>query len=112
MLVTLPFVLLLLDYWPLRRWEPSKILSVRSRRVLLEKLPFLGLTACSIVVTLIVQKDAGSHFRELSFGARAANAVVSYVRYLGKCFWPDPLAIPYPHPPIGRGASFSEQRRS
>ncbi len=99
MLVTLPFVLLLLDYWPLRRWEPLTIFSSRaSRRVLLEKLPFLGLTACSIVVTLIVQKDAGSHFRELSFGARAANAVVSYVRYLGKCFWPDPLAIPYPHP--------------
>lgn len=98
MLVTLPFVLLLLDYWPLRRWEPTKLLSNTSRRLLLEKMPFFALAASSIVVTLIVQKDAGSHFRELSFGARAANAVVSYARYLGKCFWPDPLAIPYPHP--------------
>jgi hypothetical protein len=98
MLVTFPFVLLLLDYWPLRHWEPSHMLSSSSRRVLAEKIPFLALTVCSVVVTLIVQKDAGSHFRELSFGARTANAVVSYVRYLGKCFWPDPLAIPYPHP--------------
>ncbi len=106
MLVTLPFVLLLLDYWPLNRIaesgtrsaEPSKS---RPPRLLLEKVPFFLLALASSVVTFIVQKTGGAvaSLHYLSLGQRITNALVSYVRYLGKTVWPDNLAIFYPiHP--------------
>ena len=97
MLVTVPFVLLLLDWWPLSRFEPSTFRQTISRLVL-EKLPFLLLGIASAVVTLAVQKGAVQSLVHISLGIRAVNATVSYVRYLHKMFWPVNLAIPYPHP--------------
>ncbi|HEV2391764.1 MAG TPA: tetratricopeptide repeat protein [Verrucomicrobiae bacterium] len=95
MLVTLPFVLLLLDFWPLRRLSSSPL-----GLLLLEKLPFLVLALLSSLVTFLVQNNAGATLLlgRLSFGDRLANAVVSYCRYLGDIFWPANLAIFYPHP--------------
>ncbi len=92
MLVTLPFVLLLLDYWPLRR----RI----SWGLLIEKVPFFALAAASSVVTFVVQRRGGavSPLTGLSLPARMGNAVISYVRYLSKIFWPARLSVLYPHP--------------
>ena len=92
MAVTLPFVMLLLDWWPLQR--------IFNRRLFLEKIPFLVLSAVSCAITFVVQQKGGAveTLTRLSMAARAENALVSYARYLGKTFWPEPLAIPYPHP--------------
>jgi tetratricopeptide (TPR) repeat protein len=99
MLVTMPFVLLLLDYWPLQRfkvqgaWTPD-------RRLVMEKIPFLALALAASVMTIEVQTQSGAvrTFVEFPLGARIENALVSYCRYLGKIFWPEDLAIFYPHP--------------
>jgi hypothetical protein len=101
MLVTWPFVMLLLDYWPLCRFELSTI-----RRLVAEKIPFFALSAAASVVTFVVQKKGGAVMpvENLSLSARSANALVSCCRYLGKMFWPTDLAVFYPHPghwPIG-----------
>ena len=100
MLVTLPCVLLLLDYWPLGRMGPGGLSFRRPqlRRVLLEKLPFFMLSFVSSAVTLHVQTPAKLYFENLPFAWRAANAVVSSARYLGKIAWPQDLAVLYPHP--------------
>lgn len=94
MLVTAPFVLLLLDYWPLRRFQTEKI-SV----LLLEKIPFALLTAIFCFITLGVQRAHGAvaSSEQFSFATRASNALVSYVRYLGMTFYPGGLALPYPY---------------
>jgi tetratricopeptide (TPR) repeat protein len=95
MLVTWPFVMLLLDYWPLARFRPGRI-----RLLLVEKIPFFGLAVAVSIVTFLVQKSAGAEAagEYLSFDMRASNAVISYCRYLGKLFWPTDLAVFYPHP--------------
>ena len=97
MLVTLPCVFLLLDYWPLARWQRKSL-----RGLLVEKAPFFLLSAIVSVVTYVAQRNAGmmsvSIGLSLSFGARLENAMVSYVRYLGKLFWPVDLCALYPHP--------------
>ena len=100
MLVTLPFVLLLLDYWPLQRFRPSALNSQPSTffRLVAEKAPFVLLAAASSMVTFIVQRKGGAVSTALTFGERIANALVSYVRYIGKMFWPENLSILYPHP--------------
>jgi tetratricopeptide (TPR) repeat protein len=100
MLVTLPFVLLLLDYWPLRRFELSTLNPQPSTllRLVAEKVPFFLLAAASSVITFIVQRKGGAVSTSLSVGARIANALVSYIRYIGKTFWPVDLSILYPHP--------------
>ena len=92
MLVTWPFVLLLVDFWPLGR--PMQ------RRLFVEKLPFLLLSVVSSVATFLVQRKGGavSPLEGLPIGARVGNAVVSYARYLRKTFWPDDLSVLYPHP--------------
>jgi tetratricopeptide (TPR) repeat protein len=92
MLVTLPFVLLLLDYWPLGRRM--------SWGLLIEKVPFFILAAVSSVVTFVVQRRGGavSPLSGLPLAARMGNALVSYVRYLAKIFWPARLSVLYPHP--------------
>jgi tetratricopeptide (TPR) repeat protein len=90
MLVTLPFVLLLLDFWPLRRIHKNV------RRLIVEKIPLLILTIASCIITYSVQKASASSF---SFYSRATNALVNYVAYLGKLFWPHNLAVLYPYPP-------------
>lgn len=90
MVVTLPFVLLLLDWWPLARFD---------RRAIIEKLPHFGLTAFGIWITLKGQEaiNAVVQTAALPFGARASNAIVSYAAYLRKTIWPSDLAIPYPY---------------
>jgi tetratricopeptide (TPR) repeat protein len=135
MLVTLPFVLLLLDYWPLGRWQKAlspveapvasneiakkkqnknrkvdyikekKIYeSIKSSghsisRLLWEKAPFIFLTIVSSIVTLWGQNKFGVvvSMENLPFSARVQNAVISYVSYLGKTFWPVNLAVFYPY---------------
>jgi tetratricopeptide (TPR) repeat protein len=94
MLVTVPFVLLLLDFWPLNRWGEKK----ERRRIILEKLPFLGLAIVFSIVAFVVQKKAGAVVAVESFPlpARLATAMVSYAHYLGKTFWPDSLIMLYP----------------
>ena len=117
MLVTWPFVMLLLDYWPLRRFGLSTldhrlsfpVPSVKSvpsvaksslAALLLEKIPFFTLAAAASVVTLVVQKHGGALAagESLPLGARSGNTLMSYYCYLGKMFWPTDLAVFYPHP--------------
>ena len=93
MVVTLPFVLLLLDFWPLTRW-PQKKWSV----LVLEKIPFFLLSASASAITFFVQREAGAMDVALPIAGRIGNAVIGYVRYLGKLFWPADLAFFYPHP--------------
>ncbi|HUI07108.1 MAG TPA: tetratricopeptide repeat protein [Verrucomicrobiae bacterium] len=104
MVVTLPFVLLLVDYWPLgrTRWaQPAnRITPERSIGYLVrEKLPFLALTVLVSAVTLWAEQRGGSviSMENLPIGMRVVNAVVSYVRYLGKTFWPVGLSVHYPY---------------
>jgi hypothetical protein len=95
MLVTWPFVMLLLDYWPLERFK-----SAGAWRLVREKTPFFCLAALASVVTFAVQKHEGAVAAQesLTFGWRSGNALVSDCRYLGKIFWPTDLAVIYPHP--------------
>jgi Flp pilus assembly protein TadD len=119
MLVTWPFVMLLLDYWPLRRWEPSTVNSPPRQseatagqlstvlRLVREKMPFFVLAALTSVVTFVVQRREGSLGlgEMLPLSARVGNALISYGRYLGKLFWPTDLVLFYPHPgywPLGK----------
>ena len=92
MLVTVPFVLLLLDFWPLGR----KI----SWRLLTEKIPFFICSFVSCVVTFIVQRSSGTMADIESFGLtiRINNAIVSYITYIIKMIWPSWLAVLYLHP--------------
>lgn len=102
MAVTIPFVLLLVDYWPLDRFARGQ------RRLWLEKLPFLALAVALSVIAFVVQRDAGSMIatETIPWPARVSNAVWSYVAYLGQAVWPAGLAVFYPHPegslPLGR----------
>ena len=102
MIVTLPFVLLLLDYWPLRRFDVSNwVGSIRTlTRLVLEKTPLIALSAASCVITVIAQSQGGSlaSTEMFPFHIRLANAVVSYVMYIVKTFYPVGLAVFYPHP--------------
>jgi len=98
MLVTLPCVMLLLDYWPLRRLD-----STRLARLLLEKIPFFALSAASSAATFVVQKQGGAMDMagDTTIAARLGNALIGYCRYLGKTFWPEDLAVFYPFPSAG-----------
>jgi len=98
MLVTLPFVMLLLDYWPLQ-----KILNYQTqtaRRLMLEKWPFFLLTAISCLVTFFAQRngDAVVSLKNVSLHYRLENVAVAYADYLQKIFWPENLAVIYPMP--------------
>lgn len=103
--VTLPFVLLLLDYWPLRRFSfpvnerPSGRSTIVS--LILEKVPFALIALAWAIVTYIVQKKTGSVAEDpnLGIGLRLANALVSYATYVWKTFWPENLAVFYPYSP-------------
>jgi len=101
MLVTWPFVLLLLDFWPLQRMAGLSFKVPTLRRLIFEKLPFFALAAASSVITFIVQRGSGAiaPVNHLPISERVGNALVSYVRYLGKLFWPDHLAFYYPYYP-------------
>ncbi len=90
--VTLPFVLLLLDYWPLRRSSVAFLI--------LEKAPLLLLSVVISVVTYLAAHQGGvvASFDALPLDVRIGNALVSYAAYLGKMIWPVHLAVYYPHP--------------
>jgi tetratricopeptide (TPR) repeat protein len=104
MVITLPFVLLLLDYWPLDRVCGANAGANQTEapwsRLVLEKLPLLALSAASAVITMQAQQAGGAirTTTEVSFGARIATAVWAYAMYLWKMVWPARLAPLYPHP--------------
>ena len=115
MVVTLPFVLLLFDFWPLNRFssfqfqissaeEPSTLNHQPSTesafRLIYEKLPFFALTLAASVVTYFVQTSGRTLWlpAERPFSSRVANALWAYERYISKTFWPADLSIFYPHP--------------
>ena len=104
MLVTLPVVLLLLDFWPLNRCgsqelQPERRLLTGSTpaSLLKEKIPFFACSLISAVITVFAQ-HAGKAINNVSFELGAENAIVAYARYLAKAFWPHDLAIFYPLP--------------
>ncbi len=98
MLVTLPFVLLLLDYWPLRRFQGGAFIA--GRRLILEKVPLLALSAIVSAITIYGQGSTGAmkSLGDIGLSDRMANAVVSYGVYAAKMFWPMNLACFYPYP--------------
>jgi Flp pilus assembly protein TadD len=127
MLVTWPLVMLLLDYWPLRRMKNAecRMQNVATAdtqhttrntdhvsrftlhapistplRLVTEKLPFFALAALASLMTFVVQQHGGAMkgAEKLALGVRIGNALISYARYLGKLFWPTDLAVFYPHP--------------
>ena len=119
-IITLPFVLLLWDYWPLRRMATGRVAAVDApdpnpafaqgklehdtlptrsfSHLVLEKLPLVALSAISAAITMHAQRVGGGINPTLSLSARLANAVVSYMLYVGKAIWPTRLAPMYPHP--------------
>lgn len=106
LVVTLPLVLLLLDYWPLGRMvcggsgsgtEPGRA-GVSCGRLVLEKSPLLVLGFVSAVITLMATRSQGVEEGKYSLGVRLSNAVISYMTYVGKLIFPDNLAALYPHP--------------
>jgi tetratricopeptide (TPR) repeat protein len=99
MLVTLPIVLLLLDYWPLRR---LKLDQQSIARKVGEKLPLFALAAVSCIITLIVQSQTMHLIKDLSFPIRLGNSFISYVTYIWQMFWPTNLAVFYPYTSHGR----------
>src|SRR5262249_44274024 len=100
MLVTVPFVLLLLDFWPLRRFEFTEtgLQQQKLLPVIIEKIPFLVLSCLSSVVTYLVQKTSGAVSTRFSIDQRLSNALIAYGQYIGKLVWPENLAVFYPHP--------------
>jgi protein O-mannosyl-transferase len=100
MLVTVPFLLLLLDVWPLQRLPTHGL----TRKMLLlnglEKLPFFVLSLGSCVMTFLAQEQSHAIAQGFPLGTRLMNASASYWRYLGKTLWPADLAIIYPHPAL------------
>lgn len=110
MLVTVPLVLLLIDYWPLQRFAQPSPVNVKlwfsawldrqsaGWRLLLEKLPLFGLSAASCAVTLLVQSQLIGSTEALPLASRINNAVVTYLVYVRDVFWPARLAPFYPHP--------------
>jgi len=100
MLVTVPFVLLLLDYWSLNRIRNSEFGIRNFARPLVEKTPFFALAAVVSVVTYVVQQRTGMmhSLENVPLGARLENALLSYCRYWGRLFWPTDLAVFYPYP--------------
>ena len=102
MFVTLPFELMLLDYWPLKRWPKET-----AGELIGEKIPFLFLTIACCIITLWAQNKEGSivSASHLHFFTRFVHAIVSYISYLGKIFWPVNLAVFYPYDlslPLGK----------
>ena len=110
MLVTLPFLLLLLDYWPLNRFDSPKterqshrtVPVVNKRHILyliiIEKIPLITLSVVLSVITFLVQRSGGAMvgIDVIPLKLKFANAVISYAKYMGKMFWPQNLAVFYP----------------
>jgi Flp pilus assembly protein TadD len=109
MLVTLPFVLLLLDYWPLRRWkfhtmakEGVSLQKTRICHLVIEKIPLFVLSAASLCISYISSRDIGFvvSLKSVPPLLRVENALVSYVAYIGKMILPSGLAVFYPFPHV------------
>ena len=112
MLVTLPFLLVLVDYWPLERWrfgsqippEPQQMKNDTGqntpdfRRLIIEKIPLVLLAAAACVATILAQQDAIISVQEVGFRLRICNALVAYAVYLGQMFYPVGLSVFYPYP--------------
>ncbi len=104
MLVTLPFVLLLLDYWPLERIiipkSQSSATSAKLRVILIEKIPLVFLSCASCFATIYAQNQGGAigSLEQFKPGVRLANAIVVYITYILKTIWPNHLIVYYPHP--------------
>jgi tetratricopeptide (TPR) repeat protein len=108
MVVTLPFVLLLLDYWPLERMQLHRMRLAGERgmtkssalRLFCEKIPLFVLSGATTVITIIAQRQVGAlkSIEAYPFKLRIANALVSYISYIGKMVWPHKLAVFYPYP--------------
>jgi hypothetical protein len=94
MLVSLPFILLLLDYWPLERMTLNR---QAVGLLLLEKIPLLIMAVASSIITVIAQQEAISGFNRIDFKIRLSNAILSYCIYLSQAFWPTGLAVFYPY---------------
>jgi tetratricopeptide (TPR) repeat protein len=107
MLVTLPFVLLLLDYWPLGRLQLGRSGDVSTNpeqgraalRLVWEKIPFFVIAAGSSIVAFVAQQQGGAigSLNKYTVGMRVSNALVAYMSYIGKMIWPYQLALPYPY---------------
>jgi protein O-mannosyl-transferase len=110
MLVSAPIILLLLDYWPLRRFDQPSLTTGKTkiserdnqrriiRRLYLEKIPLFVLSAVACILTFVLQKRTAGAIPPLPFLWRVENAFVSYVIYVWKTLWPTHLAVFYPHP--------------
>lgn len=106
MLVTLPFVMLLLDLWPLGRLRDEQLMpSLRPRLsrtaiLVVEKIPFFACSLLSGLITLFAQSKGGAivSLAGVSFRLRSENALIAYIKYIGKALWPHDLAIFYPLP--------------
>ena len=114
MLVTWPFVMLLLDYWPLARFrgrgQRQRLRSAShseattaTARLIWEKLPLFALVAASVIITFVAQSHGGAvrTFAAAPVGFRLSNGVVSYAKYILLMFWPNNLAVYYPLPQTG-----------
>jgi len=95
MLATTPLVLLLLDYWPLGRWQGAKSKEQKAK-LIVEKIPLFILAAAVSVVTLFAQKNAMPRLGLLPLGGRIANALAAYLIYIWQMIWPSNLALAYP----------------
>jgi len=98
MLVTFPLILILLDYWPLKRFEGKTSPGTAVKQLLIEKIPFFFLSVGVGIITLVAQIGSGAAASVSALGPvpRIENALVSYVRYLSKSVWPESLAVFYP----------------
>ena len=97
MLVTVPFVLLLLDYWPLGRFAQTAFLPTL-RALVREKIPLLALSFLGAFIQLLANQENLISSEKIPFFTRAANALVSYTAYIGQTFYPANLVVFYPHP--------------
>ena len=104
MMVTIPFLLMLLDYWPLGRWQKDFKISTKNSfdsagKIILEKIPFIFLTILSSILAFWAQNKIGAidKMKDTSFVERFSNAIVSYIAYLGKIFWSVNLTVYYPY---------------
>ena len=107
MLVTVPFLLILLDYWPLKRFRPDHIFTVHGKaerrrflQLVFEKLPLIVVAVTASAVTFAAHQKAGGIYtlEALPVDVRMTNICVSYLKYVGKFFYPVHLAVFYPHP--------------
>ncbi|MBI3607391.1 MAG: tetratricopeptide repeat protein [Nitrospirae bacterium] len=102
MVVTLPFVFLLLDYWPLQRFAVAagRRIMLPPAALIVEKMPFFALVAASSVITYVAQVSGGAvaSLEKFPLSIRLMNAAVSYLEYIHKMVWPFALSLRYPHP--------------